>query len=157
LAVAIGSGLPGRPSDRPGVTGSSERGPAPLSGVFPSPHPAARRWRRSAPASGDPRHPWRGESLRATLGTYRPGGHRARRGAPEGPDPVLRPAHRGLRRYLWLRLRRYLEDRGLVPRAQPIDLHVAMSRRRDVVVETVVDVGASDGRWSAQMMRHFPK
>ena len=70
---------------------------------------------------------------------------------------MLRTAYLRLRRSLWVRLRGYLEDRGLVPRAQPIDLHVAMSRRRDVVVETVVDVGASDGRWSSQMMRHFPK
>jgi FkbM family methyltransferase len=31
-----------------------------------------------------------------------------------------------------------------------------MSRRPDVSVETVIDVGASDGHWSARMMRYFP-
>lgn len=32
-----------------------------------------------------------------------------------------------------------------------------MSRRPDVSVATVIDVGASDGHWSARMMRYFPK
>lgn len=35
-------------------------------------------------------------------------------------------------------------------------LNTAMSRRLDVSVETVIDVGASNGCWSERMMRHFP-
>jgi len=31
-----------------------------------------------------------------------------------------------------------------------------MARRPGVFVETVIDVGASDGHWSARMMRYFP-
>jgi FkbM family methyltransferase len=52
----------------------------------------------------------------------------------------------------------YLERRGWRkgPGAGP-GLHDAMVRRPDVVVNTVIDVGASDGRWSRGMMRHFPR
>jgi FkbM family methyltransferase len=31
-----------------------------------------------------------------------------------------------------------------------------MARRADVCVQTVIDIGASNGSWSAEMMRHFP-
>lgn len=53
---------------------------------------------------------------------------------------------------------RYIERRGFVRGAAPApDLHMVMARRPDVTIETVIDVGASDGRWSAEMMSHFPK
>jgi FkbM family methyltransferase len=52
--------------------------------------------------------------------------------------------------------RRFIESRGFVRGAAAVDLDTAMSRRRDVSVETVIDVGASDGHWSARMMRYFP-
>src|ERR1700687_2028395 len=57
---------------------------------------------------------------------------------------------------------RYLERRGWVKGSasrdiHSADLHTAMSRRKDVAVATVIDVGASNGSWSDQMMRHFPK
>jgi FkbM family methyltransferase len=50
----------------------------------------------------------------------------------------------------------YLERRGWTKGPRGADLHAAMSRRRNVSVETVIDVGASDGHWSARMMRYFP-
>ena len=53
--------------------------------------------------------------------------------------------------------RRYIERRGFVRGNIAADLHTVMSRRRDVAIETVIDVGASDGHWSSRMMRHFPK
>jgi FkbM family methyltransferase len=55
-------------------------------------------------------------------------------------------------------VRGYLERRGLelVPKQVGFTLDAAMTRRRDVVVQTVLDVGASDGRWSAQLMKHYP-
>jgi FkbM family methyltransferase len=52
--------------------------------------------------------------------------------------------------------RRYIEKRGFIRGNAAADLHTVMSRRPDVAVETVIDVGASDGRWSAEMMQHFP-
>lgn len=51
---------------------------------------------------------------------------------------------------------RYLERRGFRKYPRPADLHDAMLRRSDVKIETVIDVGASNGRWTDQMMRHFP-
>jgi FkbM family methyltransferase len=53
-------------------------------------------------------------------------------------------------------IRRQIEKRGFVRGVLAADLDAVMSRRRDVSVESVIDVGASDGHWSARMMRHFP-
>ena len=53
-------------------------------------------------------------------------------------------------------LRSYIEKQGYMRGVPAADLHTIMSRRPDVTVETVIDVGASNGHWSAQMMRHFP-
>lgn len=50
----------------------------------------------------------------------------------------------------------FFERRGWAKGVRAADLDTAMSRRPDVSVETVVDVGASDGCWSERMMRHFP-
>jgi FkbM family methyltransferase len=53
--------------------------------------------------------------------------------------------------------RRSIENLGFIhASAGPADLHAAMKRRADVVVETVIDVGASTGRWSERMMQHYP-
>jgi FkbM family methyltransferase len=54
-------------------------------------------------------------------------------------------------------LARCLERRGYVRSTANWDLHGVMARRQDVSAETVIDVGASDGRWSAGMMQHFPR
>jgi FkbM family methyltransferase len=53
---------------------------------------------------------------------------------------------------------RYLERHGWNKNPSRIgtDLHTVMSRRPDLYVETVIDVGASDGCWSVRMMRHLP-
>jgi len=56
---------------------------------------------------------------------------------------------------------RYLERRGWRKYAQNTQqtgagLHTAMLRRRDILAETVIDVGASNGCWSETMMQHFP-
>lgn len=51
---------------------------------------------------------------------------------------------------------RYLHRHGWRKDPGGADLHTAMSRRSDVNVETVIDVGASNGCWSEAMMRHFP-
>ena len=51
---------------------------------------------------------------------------------------------------------RYLERRGYVRSAGATNIHGVMSRRPEVPVESVIDIGASDGRWSAELMRHFP-
>jgi len=51
----------------------------------------------------------------------------------------------------------YLERRGWVQGSRGADLDAAMTRRKDVSVESVIDVGASDGHWSRRMMRYFPK
>jgi FkbM family methyltransferase len=53
--------------------------------------------------------------------------------------------------------RRFIESRGFVRGTAAADLNAVMSRRPEVSVETVIDVGASNGHWSAQMMHHFPK
>jgi FkbM family methyltransferase len=55
-------------------------------------------------------------------------------------------------------VRAYLNRRGLelVPAGGPLSLESALGRRRDVAVETVIDVGASDGRWSARVMKRYP-
>jgi FkbM family methyltransferase len=53
--------------------------------------------------------------------------------------------------------RRYIERRGFMPVSQgPADMHTAMQRRALPRIATVIDVGASDGRWSREMMRHYP-
>jgi FkbM family methyltransferase len=53
--------------------------------------------------------------------------------------------------------RRYIEQRGFIPVADaPTNLHTVMDRRKDIVVEAVLDVGASNGRWSEAMMKHLP-
>jgi FkbM family methyltransferase len=58
---------------------------------------------------------------------------------------------------LRLAARRYIERRGFIPAsAAQVNLDTVISRRPDVVVKTVVDVGASNGSWSRQLMRHFP-
>jgi FkbM family methyltransferase len=44
----------------------------------------------------------------------------------------------------------------LVPRTDRLTLDPAMARRRDVAIDTVIDVGASNGSWSARMMKHYP-
>jgi len=49
-----------------------------------------------------------------------------------------------------------MESRGFVRGLPAADLHAVMSRRPDVSIETVIDVGASNGQWSARMMRYFP-
>jgi FkbM family methyltransferase len=51
---------------------------------------------------------------------------------------------------------RFIESRGFVRATPSADLHAVMSRRHELSVETVIDVGASDGHWSARMMRYFP-
>lgn len=53
--------------------------------------------------------------------------------------------------------RRYIEKRGFIRGNAAADLHTVMSRRPDLSLETVIDVGASDGSWSAAMMQHFPR
>jgi FkbM family methyltransferase len=52
--------------------------------------------------------------------------------------------------------RRYIERRGFFRGTPAADLDAVMARRPDVSVETVIDVGASNGHWSARMMRYFP-
>jgi FkbM family methyltransferase len=52
--------------------------------------------------------------------------------------------------------RRYIERRGFFLGTPAADLDAVMARRPDVSIETVIDVGASNGQWSAHMMRHFP-
>jgi FkbM family methyltransferase len=52
---------------------------------------------------------------------------------------------------------RYLERRGYVRSSGATNIHGMLARRRDVIVQSVIDVGASDGRWSAELMHHFPK
>jgi FkbM family methyltransferase len=58
------------------------------------------------------------------------------------------------------RLRRFVHrqiaKRGYVRGNPTANMDTVMSRRRDVSVNTVVDVGASNGHWSARMMRYFP-
>src|SRR5437660_11577163 len=56
--------------------------------------------------------------------------------------------------------RAYLDHRGLdlvqKDNQNLLSLDSAMRRRRDVKVQSVIDVGASDGRWSERMMKHYP-
>jgi FkbM family methyltransferase len=53
--------------------------------------------------------------------------------------------------------RRWIEKRGFIPASQgPANLHTVMHRRRPPEIQTVIDVGASDGRWSRQMMGYYP-
>ncbi len=53
---------------------------------------------------------------------------------------------------------RYLERRGWTKNSRRTgpDLTTIISRRPDMSVETVIDVGASNGRWSERMMQHLP-
>ena len=53
---------------------------------------------------------------------------------------------------------RYLQRRGWRKDLQHTEagLRTAMFRRPDILAETVIDVGASDGCWSEAMMQHFP-
>jgi FkbM family methyltransferase len=61
---------------------------------------------------------------------------------------------KSVRRYA----RRYIERRGFIPASDgPANIHTAMKRRPDIVVETVIDVGASNGCWSQRMMEYLPK
>ena len=54
--------------------------------------------------------------------------------------------------------RAYLDHRGLdlVQKDNLLSLDAAMRRRREVKVQSVIDVGASDGRWSERMLKHYP-
>jgi FkbM family methyltransferase len=53
---------------------------------------------------------------------------------------------------------RYLGRLGFIPvSAGPPSLDTVMKRRRDLQAATVIDVGASDGRWSERMMKYLPK
>jgi FkbM family methyltransferase len=59
-------------------------------------------------------------------------------------------------------MRRWLRSRGLL-RTSPgekdrLSLDAALSRfrARDIPIATVIDVGASDGRWSLSVKKHFP-
>jgi FkbM family methyltransferase len=53
---------------------------------------------------------------------------------------------------------RYLQRRGWRKDSQKggAGLRTAMVRRQNILVGTVIDVGASDGCWSEAMMPHFP-
>jgi FkbM family methyltransferase len=54
-------------------------------------------------------------------------------------------------------VRRYIEKRGFTLGSRgAADLHTVLRRRRLPVVATVIDVGASDGRWSLEVMRYYP-
>jgi len=52
---------------------------------------------------------------------------------------------------------RYLERRGYVRSTAAADIRGVISRRPEVQLQSVIDVGASDGRWSAELMRYFPQ
>jgi FkbM family methyltransferase len=53
--------------------------------------------------------------------------------------------------------RRWIEERGFVLSSDAsVNLHTVMGRRRPQPIETVIDVGASDGRWSQEMMKYYP-
>jgi FkbM family methyltransferase len=56
-------------------------------------------------------------------------------------------------------VRAYLDRQGfdLIFKNDQLSLDSAMRRRRDVEVQSVIDVGASDGRWSKRMMKHYPQ
>lgn len=51
--------------------------------------------------------------------------------------------------------RRYIEKRGFVRGSAAPNVHTVLARLPKVNVATVIDVGASDGRWSAEIMRYF--
>jgi FkbM family methyltransferase len=55
----------------------------------------------------------------------------------------------------------YLDRRGfdLVPKngQNRLSLDSAIKRRHDVEVKSIIDVGASDGRWSERMLKHYPQ
>lgn len=56
---------------------------------------------------------------------------------------------------------RYLQQRGWRKDAQNTQnsgagLRTTMFRRQNILIETVIDVGASNGCWSEAMMHHFP-
>jgi FkbM family methyltransferase len=54
--------------------------------------------------------------------------------------------------------RRWIERRGFIPASQgPANIHTVMQRRSLPAVQTVIDVGASDGRWSRDMMGYYPE
>jgi FkbM family methyltransferase len=53
--------------------------------------------------------------------------------------------------------RRWIEQRGFVLASDAaVNLHTVMRRRHSELIETVIDVGASDGRWSQTMMQYYP-
>ena len=53
--------------------------------------------------------------------------------------------------------RRYIDKRGFVLASEvEVNLHKVMRRRKLPQVGTVIDVGASDGRWSQEMMQYYP-
>jgi FkbM family methyltransferase len=53
--------------------------------------------------------------------------------------------------------RRWIEERGFVLASDAsVNLHTVMHRRRPEHIETVIDIGASDGRWSQGMMKYYP-
>lgn len=53
--------------------------------------------------------------------------------------------------------RRWIEGRGFVLASDAtVNLHTVMRRRCPKPIETVIDVGASDGRWSKEMMTYYP-
>ena len=52
--------------------------------------------------------------------------------------------------------RRYIESRGFVRGPAAPNIHTVLQRRPEVSVATVIDVGASNGCWSAQIMQYFP-
>lgn len=53
--------------------------------------------------------------------------------------------------------RRWIEERGFVLSSDAaVNLHTVMHRRCPEPIETVIDIGASDGRWSQDMMKYYP-
>jgi hypothetical protein len=53
--------------------------------------------------------------------------------------------------------RRWIERRSFIPPSQgPANIHIVMRRRSLPSVQTVIDVGASDGRWLREVMRYYP-
>src|ERR1700752_1417056 len=70
------------------------------------------------------------------------------------PDPSLTPSHQDGPRRLKDAMRRRVDALANFP---PLTLDAVMQRRRDVQVRTVIDVGASNGCWSQQVMSHFPE
>src|SRR5215475_3839735 len=53
--------------------------------------------------------------------------------------------------------RRWIEARGFVLASRvAVNLQTVMGRRHLPHIETVIDVGASDGRWSQDVMKYYP-